>query len=137
MRSPAQLTFNDILNVPIETPAVSWNYALVLPLDVPMPDSTLTIEVGVEVIEGKLGIVGYGEDSSRFCAPERALVAMPEPQRVVIKVQGKDIRYLVFRSVALDGTRTLFKVTSIEARTSVPGLTTKSAARRGLRFVVN
>ena len=45
---------------------------------------------------------------------------MPEPQRVVIKVQGKDIRYLVFRSVALDGTRTLFKVTSIEARTSVP-----------------
>ena len=85
-----------------------------------MPDSTLTIEVGVEVIEGKLGIVGYGEDSSRFCAPERALAAMPEPQRVVIKVQGKDIRYLVFRSVALDGTRTLFKVTGIEARTSVP-----------------
>jgi len=117
---PAQLTFNDILNVPIETPAISWKYALVLPLDVPMPDSTLTIEVGVEVIEGKLGIVGYGEDSSRFSAPERALVAMPEPQRVVIKVQGKDIRYLVFRSVALDGTRTLFKVTGIEARTSVP-----------------
>ena len=117
---PAQPTFNDILNVPIETPAISWKYALVLPLDVPTPDCTLTIEVGVEVMEGKLGIVGYGEDSSRFSAPERSLVAMPEPQRVVIKVQGKDIRYLVFRSVALDGTRTLFKVTSIEARTSVP-----------------
>jgi hypothetical protein len=45
---------------------------------------------------------------------------MAEPQRVVIKVQGKDIRYLVFRSAAPDGTRTLFKITSIEARISVP-----------------
>jgi hypothetical protein len=45
LASPAQLTFNDIVNVPIETPAVSWSYALVLQLDVPVPDSTLTIEV--------------------------------------------------------------------------------------------
>ena len=118
--SPAQLTFNDIVNVPIETPAVSWSYALVLELNAPLPDSTLTIEVGVEVTDGKLGIATHGEDSTRFCAPERALAAMAEPQRVVIKVQGKDIRYLVFRSAAPDGTRTLFKVTSIEARTSVP-----------------
>jgi FkbM family methyltransferase len=117
---PAQLAFNDIVNVPIETPAVSWSYALVLQLDVPVPDSTLTIEVAVEVIEGKLGIATHGEDSSRFCAPERALAAMAEPQRVVINVQGKDIRFLVFRSVAPDGTRTLFKVTSIAARTGVP-----------------
>ena len=120
LASSAQLTFNDIVNVPIETPPVSWSYALVLQLNVPMPDSTLTIEVGVEVIDGKLGIAAHGEDSSRFCAPERALAAMPETQHVVIKVQGKDIRYLVFRSAALDGTKTLFKVVSIAARTSVP-----------------
>jgi hypothetical protein len=106
--------------VPIETPPVSWSYALVLQLNVPMPDSTLTIEVGVEVIDGKLGIAAHGEDSSRFCAPERALAAMPETQHVVIKVQGKDVRYLVFRSAAPDGTKTLFKVTSIAARTGVP-----------------
>ncbi len=117
---PAQLTFNDIVNVPIETPAVSWSYALVLQLAVPMPDSTLTIEVGVEVIDGKLGIAAYGEDPSRFCSPERTLAAMPEPQRVVIKAQGKDIRCLVFRSAAPDGTKTLFKVMSIAARISVP-----------------
>jgi FkbM family methyltransferase len=117
---PAQLAFNDIVNVPIETPAVSWSYALVLQLDVPVPDSTLTIEVGVEVIEGKLSIAAYGEDSARFCTPERFLAAMPDLQRVVIKVQSKDIRHLVFRSGALDGITTLFKIMSIEARIGVP-----------------
>jgi FkbM family methyltransferase len=120
LASPAQLAFSDIVNVPIETPPVSWSYALVLQLDVPVPDSTLTIEVGVEVIEGKLSMAAYGEDSSRFCTPERFLTAMPDRQRVVMKVQSKDIRHLVFRSGALDGIRTLFKVTSIEARTGVP-----------------
>ena len=62
---------------------------------------------------------------------------MPEPQRVVIKVQGKDIRYLVFRSVALDGTRTLFKVTEPRSEKQAFRPDQESAARRGLRFVVN
>ena len=81
--------------------------------------STLTIEVGVEVIDGKLGIAGYGEDSSRFRAPERALVAMPEPQRVVIRCKARIWITLVFRNVALDGTRTLFKVVRRRGEESV------------------
>ena len=105
-----------MVDLPIETTALRWSYALALQLDVPEPNGTLTMEVGVEVIAGKLGIAVCGEDISRFCAPERTLAAMPEPQRVVIKAQGRDIDFLVFRNVASDGTRTLFKVVSLEAR---------------------
>jgi hypothetical protein len=45
---------------------------------------------------------------------------MPDLQRVVMTVQSKDVRHLVFRSGALDGIRTLFKIMSIEARTGAP-----------------
>jgi len=71
---PAQLTFNDIVNVPFETPAVSWTIALVLQLGVPMPDSTLTIEVGVEVIDGKLGIAAYGGGNA---AEDKMTILLP------------------------------------------------------------
>jgi FkbM family methyltransferase len=118
--SPARLAFDDIVDVPIETTAVRWSYALALQLDAQAPDSTLTIEVGVHVTEGRLGIAVCGEDTSRFSAPERVLAAMPEAQRVVIKAQGKDAGSLIFRNVAADGSRTLFRITSIEARRSVP-----------------
>ena len=87
----APLTFKDIVDVPIETAADSWSYALFLQLDAQAPDSTLAIEVGVQVVAGKLGIAACGEDISRFCAPERTLAAMAESQRVVIKAPGKDI----------------------------------------------
>jgi len=116
----ARLTFHDIVNLPIETTTIRWSYALVLLLDAQAPDNTLTIEVGVQVIDGKLGIAVCGEDSSQFCSPERTLAAMPERQRVVIKAQGKDIDSLIFRNVSPDGTKTLFRVLSIEARRSVP-----------------
>lgn len=114
--SPAPAAFHDMVDVPIETTALRWSYALALQLDVPEPNGTLTMEVGVEVIAGKLGIAVCGEDISRFCAPERTLAAMAEPQRVVIKAQSRDVDSLIFRNVAWDGTRTLFKIVSLEAR---------------------
>jgi FkbM family methyltransferase len=117
--SRARLTFHDIIDSPIETTAIRWSHVLVLQLDAQAPDIRLTIEVGVQVIDGKLGIAVCGDDSSRLSSPERALAAMPELQRVVIKAQGKDANSLVFRNVAPDGTRTLFKVISIEARKSI------------------
>jgi FkbM family methyltransferase len=118
-RKPAsRLTLQDVVDVTIETLAVRWSYALVLQLEAQGPDSMLAIEVGVRVIEGRLGIAACGADSSQFCAPERTLAAMPEPQRIVIKARSKDIGSLIFRSVAPDGTKTQFKILSITARTS-------------------
>ena len=114
----APLTFKDIVDVPIETAPASWSYALFLQLGAHPADSTLAIEIGVQVVAGKLGIAACGEDTSRFCSPERTLTAMAQPQRVVIKAPGKDIAGLMFRNVAHDGIRTLFKIVSLEARAS-------------------
>ena len=113
---PAELTFRDIVNVPVETTPVSWHYALELPLDVPAADSMLTIEVAIQVLEGKLGVAIRGVDSSHFSAPERSLAAMAEPQRVVLKAPAKDVHSLIFRNIALDGTKTVFKVLSVGGR---------------------
>ena len=76
----------------------------------------MTIEVAVEVMDGKLGIALAGVDSSRFCAPERTLAAMPLRQSIVVSAKGADVRFLIFRNVAADGVRTRFKVLSIETR---------------------
>ena len=63
----------------------------------------VTIEVAVEVMDGKLGIALAGVDSSRFCAPERTLAAMPLRQSIVVSAKAADVRFLVFRNVAADG----------------------------------
>jgi hypothetical protein len=109
------LAFRDVAGVPIETTAVAWSYALVLGLD---PDTA----PAVEVMDGTLGIALAGVDSSRFCAPERTLKAMPHRQSIVVSAKAADVRFLVFRNVAPDGVRTRFKILSIETRwRSVPG----------------
>jgi len=115
----APLAYRDVVDLPVETTAARWCYALVLQLQAGASDGRLAIEVGVQVSNGKLGIGVCGEDSSRFCAPERTLSAMSEPQRVVIKARVEDVRTLVFRNVAADGVRTSFKITSLKARRSV------------------
>jgi hypothetical protein len=104
--------------VPIETTAIRWDYALVLQLEAQPPHGSLAIEVGVQVMDGKLGVAAGGEDPSRFCSPERTLAAMLEPQRIVIKAQSKEIHSLIFRNIAPEGTKTVFKVLGIEARRS-------------------
>ena len=107
--------------MPIETTAVAWSYALVLGLNPGTASGVVTIEVGVEVMDGKLGIALAGADPSRFCAPERTLAAMPQRQSIVVAAKAADLRFLVFRNAAPDGVRTRFKVVSIEARwRSVP-----------------
>jgi FkbM family methyltransferase len=116
LRRDDSLAFRDFADVPIETPEVAWSYALVLGLNPDAASGVVTIEVGVEVMDGKLGIALAGADSSRFCAPERTLAAMPLRQRIVVAAKGADVRFLVFRNAAPDGVRTRFKVLSIEAR---------------------
>ena len=115
------LAFRDVADVPIETTAVAWSYALVLGLNPDAASGIVTIEVAVEVMDGKLGIALAGVDSSRFCAPERTLAAMPLRQSIVVSAKGADVRFLVFRNVAADGVRTRFKILGIETRwRSVP-----------------
>lgn len=110
------IAFRDVVDVPIETPATAWHYALLLRLDPGAAPGVVTIEVGVEVMDGRLGIVLAGADCSRFCTPERTLAAMPVRQRIVIAAPTSDVRFLVFRNAALDGVRTRFKIVSVEAR---------------------
>ena len=116
LRRDESLAFRDIADRPIETPAMAWSYALVLGLDPEAASGIVSIEVAVEVMDGKLGIAVAGTDPSRFCAPERSLAAMPLGQRIVVAAKAADIRFLVFRNAAADGVRTRFRVLSIEAR---------------------
>lgn len=118
LRRDDRLAFRDVVDVPIETSAAAWHYALVLGLDPGAASGVVTIEVGVEVMDGKLGIAlaGADADRSRFCAPERTLAAMPLRQRIVITAKAADLRFLIFRNAAPDGVRTRFKVLSIAAR---------------------
>jgi hypothetical protein len=116
LRRDGGVALSDVVDVFIETPAVAWSYALVLSLDPGPASGVVTVEVGVEVTQGKLGIVLAGADPSRFCAPERTLAAMPRGQRIVGAAKAADLRFLVFRNAAPDGVRTRFKVVSIQAR---------------------
>jgi hypothetical protein len=110
------LRFGNLAGVSIETTALAWSYALVIGLVPEIAPGVVTIEVTVEVMDGKLGIALAGADSSRFCAPERTLMAMPGRQSVVVAAKSADVRSLVLRNVASDGVRTRFKVLNIEAR---------------------
>ena len=116
LRREGGLGFRDLVDVVLETRAVAWSYALVLGLAPDTASGVVTVEVGVEVVDGKLGIALAGADLSSFCAPERTLAAMPLSQRIVVAARSADLRYLVFRNAALDGVRTRFKVVSIAAR---------------------
>jgi len=108
--------FRGVIGVPIETTSAAWSYALVLGLNPETAPGVVTIELAVEVMDGKLGIALAGIDSSRFCAPERTLTAMPRRQSIVVSAKSADLRFLVFRNVASDGVQTRFKVLSIETR---------------------
>ena len=108
--------FRGVTGVPIETTAAAWSYALVLSLNPDTAPGVVTIEVAVEVMDGKLGIALASIDSSRFCAPERTLTAMPRRQSIVVSAKSTDLRFLVFRNVAPDGVQTRFKVLNIETR---------------------
>ena len=111
---PLAISVHDIAGLVVETTTVPWDYSLMLAIAA-AGRGTLTLEVGVEVIEGRLGIAVAGEDASRFSAPERVLTAMPDVQHIVIKVRIQSIRSLIFRNAAADGDRTKFTVVSVEA----------------------
>lgn len=113
---PSPLALEDILDAPIETSDARWNYALTLHLHEQPQAGSLTVQVGVEVVAGQLGIALGSRDSSRFASPERTLSMMPGSQFIVIKASSKEADLLIFRNVAPDGTRTMFRITSLEAR---------------------
>ncbi|MGD9885960.1 MAG: FkbM family methyltransferase [Reyranella sp.] len=118
---PRRVDLREVLDVPVETSADRWGYALSLALEPGSADDLLTVGIAVEVVDGALGIVACGQDSSKFVVPERVLAAMPGLQHVVIEVPRKDIQALIFRNIADDGSRTVFKLSSVEARMGVPG----------------
>lgn len=111
---PGTVDFRQIAGVPIETTTVQWDYSLVLSLA--KLAGTLTLEIGVEVVDGLLGIAVSGENLAQFALPERVLTAMPGLQHILIKVPARDARSLIFRNAADDGVRTTFRVVSVQAR---------------------
>ncbi|GEP61958.1 FkbM family methyltransferase [Reyranella soli] len=108
------IAVRDIVGAPIETTTVQWDYSLVLSIAPPAAEGTLTLEVGVEVMEGRLGIAVSGEDEARFSVPERLLIAMPDVQHIVLKVNNSYVRSLIFRNAAY-GHKTRFTVASVRA----------------------
>jgi hypothetical protein len=94
-----------------------WNYALVLNLQVsPQALGTLSIEVAVEIQEGRLGIGVAGEEGMLASSRERQLSAMPGVQRVVLATARADAHMLIFRTTAHEGTKTVFTVKDVDIR---------------------
>ena len=118
--APRRVDLREVLDVPVETSADRWGYAVSLALEPGSTGDLLTIGIAVEVVEGALGIVACGQDFAKFLVPERVLAAMPGLQHVVVQVPRNDIQALIFRNVADDGTRTVFKLSAVEARTGIP-----------------
>jgi FkbM family methyltransferase len=115
--SGADFAFQSILDVSIETLPVMWNYALVLDLQVP-PQAlgTLSIEVAVEVQEGRLGIGFAGEEGMLASSRERLLSAMPSVQRVVLTTVRAEAHSLILRTTAQEGAKTVFTVKDVDIR---------------------
>jgi hypothetical protein len=115
--SGLDFAFQSILGASIETLPVMWNYALVLNLQVsPQALGTLSIEVAVEVQEGRLGIGVAGEEGMLASSRERQLSAMPGVQRVVLTTARADAHMLIFRTTAHEGTKTVFTVKDVDIR---------------------
>lgn len=104
----------------IQTSERIWSYALVLTTanDLPrLSDGTILIfEVSVEVFEGKLGIAFEDPGTSSFATPERTLSAGKGVQSVLISVPANRIHALVYRTVAPEGTRTVFALSGIRVK---------------------
>lgn len=106
----------------IETSPALWSYALSFEIDpTTLPtDSTLALEVEVEVLRGKLGVALGTSDPSTFAAPERSLSAMKGPQRVVLAAPASQAKSLVLRNVAGEGARTTFRFLAVRAKARAP-----------------
>lgn len=118
--SQPELTLDRILGATVESAAERWSYALVLDLETPSVAGLLDVELGVEVLDGTLGIVVGGDDPSRFPVPERTLAAMAGPQSVVLRVSADEARSLVLRNVALGHRPTRFKLLDLTVRRGPP-----------------
>jgi FkbM family methyltransferase len=116
-QSGSALALSTILDAAIETSATMWNYALVLVLQVPSQDpGMISMELTVEVIEGRLGIAFAGKDSTPISSRERLVSAMSVAQRVVITTKCADAHQVILRTTAHDGTKTVFRLKDIDVR---------------------
>lgn len=118
-----QSTFAALLDVIIDTSSVSYRYAIVASADPRLvrdlkAGGLLTVEVAVEVIDGKVGIVWVDAEYYPIEATERYVSAMPGIQRVLVSVPAERVHHLALRSVTGDPTRTSFKVIGIRGKTS-------------------
>lgn len=104
----------------IQTSDRIWSYALVLKAGNDQPrlaDGTnLVFELSVEVFEGKLGIAFEDRETSSFATPERTLSAVDGVQRILISAPANRIQSLVYRTVAPEGTRTVFSLSGIRVK---------------------
>lgn len=110
------LRHDEIVGATIESEAQRWSYALLLDLAAGDDDAMLSIEVGVTVLGGMLGIALSGDDGSHFTAPERTLSAMTGQQSIVLSARCREARTLVLRNVALGNVPTRFRIDHLEAR---------------------
>ena len=114
-----------VMGKEVQTSTKMWSYALVLEFDLNSlqslsPLAIVSLEVAVEVIEGKLGIVLGSEDPSNFCSAERTMDAMPETQRLIISSPASNLRRLILRNIASEGAKTVFKLVSFQAKVRQP-----------------
>lgn len=112
-----------IADVVIDTSSVSYRYAIVV---TPHPEMVrnlragglVTVEIFLEVITGRLGIVWADAEYHPIEATERYVGAMPGVQRVLVSVPSERVHHLVIRNVAGDPKATSFKLVSIRAKAS-------------------
>ena len=77
----------------------------------------LSVELAVEVIQGRLGIAFAGKDGGMpVSSHERLLSAMPVVQHVVISTKSAEADRVILRNTAHDGTKTVFKLKNVDVR---------------------
>ncbi len=118
-----QSAFASILDVMIDTSSVSYRYAVVAAAAPEMvrnlrPGGLVTVEISVEVIAGKLGVVWTDAEFYPIEATERYVSAIPGIQRVLVSVPSERIHHLALRNVTGDSTATSFRLASIRGKVS-------------------
>jgi FkbM family methyltransferase len=118
-----QSALTTIADLMIDTSSISYRYAIVI---TPNPEMVrnlksgglVTLELSLEVIAGRLGVVWTDAEHYPIEATERYVAAMQSVQRVLVSVPSERVHHLVIRNVAGDPKATSFKLVSIRAKAS-------------------
>jgi FkbM family methyltransferase len=112
-----------VSDVIIDTSSISYRYAIVATPNPQMvrnlkAGGLVTVEISVEVMTGKLGVVWADAEYYPIEATERYISAMSGMQRVLISVPSERAHHLVLRNATPDSTRTSFKLAGIRGKVS-------------------